>query len=198
MTEARPLKVVVIVGSVRDGRIGHLVKDWFVGQAGPREDIELDVVDLAEAALPDGLRGHFFGERPEEVVALQPRLRAADAFVVIVPEYNRGYPAALKVLIDSYGPGEWGYKPVAFVSYGSMRFGGVMAAEQLRPVFTEVGATTIRDSVAFSQVWELFGEDGSWPREPEGCNAAAKVMLDQLTWWAHALRDARAARPIGR
>jgi NAD(P)H-dependent FMN reductase len=188
--DSTPLKTAIVIGSVRDGRLAPHVANWFVDQASGRSDLELDVIDLIDAALPDGLRGHFGGERPNEVEALRPRLAAADAFVIVVPEYNRGYPGALKIAIDSFHT-EWNAKPVGFVSYGGIS-GGLRAVEQLRLVFAEVHATAIRDSVSFSNAWARFGEDGSWPTEREGCDAAASVMLDQLVWWGMALRTARA------
>ncbi len=73
----------------------------------------------------------------------------ADAFLVVTPEYNHGYPAALKELIDSvYEP--WHAKPVAFVSYGGAS-GGIRAVEQLRQVFAELHAVTLRDGVQLCQ-----------------------------------------------
>ncbi|WP_405085076.1 NADPH-dependent FMN reductase [Microbispora sp. NBC_01389] len=96
------LGIALIIGSVRDGRVAPLVANWFAAQAERRGDLALDVIDLAETRLPDGLRGHFGGDRPEEVTALRPRVDEADAFVVVTPEYNRSFPAALKLMIDSY------------------------------------------------------------------------------------------------
>ncbi|WP_433275778.1 NADPH-dependent FMN reductase [Pseudonocardia xinjiangensis] len=190
MTDER-LRLVVIIGSTREGRFGSTVADWFVGEAKQHADMEVDVLDLADAALPDRLTG--YGQPvPPQVAAVAPRLAAADAFVVVTPEYNHSYPAPLKTLVDWYGP-EWQAKPVAFVSYGGMS-GGLRAVEHLRPVFAEVHATTVRDTVSFHGAWARFGDEGR-PFEEAECSAAAKTLLDQLAWWAVALRDARAARP---
>ena len=96
--------------------------------------------------------------------SLQQALGLADAFVVVTPEYNHGYPAPLKELIDSVNA-EWQAKPVAFVSYGGVS-GGLRAVEQLRLVFAELHAVTIRDSVSFPGAWEQFDESGVL-RNPE-------------------------------
>ncbi|GLW25965.1 NADPH-dependent oxidoreductase [Microbispora triticiradicis] len=189
------LGIAMIIGSVRDGRVAPLVASWFAAQAERRDDLALDVIDLAETRLPDGMRGHFGGDRPEEVTALRPRVDEADAFVVVTPEYNRSFPAALKLMIDSYHR-EWAAKPVGFVSYGGMS-SGLRAVEQLRLVFAELHAVTVRDSVAFRSPWTLFDDDGNWPKDPAGAESAAKTMLDELVWFGRALRDARAARPYG-
>jgi NAD(P)H-dependent FMN reductase len=185
------LNLAVIVASTRKGRFGHNVAAWFTAQAEQRGDLNVDVIDLAETNLPDTLTG--FGETPpEEVRALAPRLAKADAFVIVTPEYNHSFPAPLKTAIDWYLE-EWAAKPVGFVSYGGVS-GGLRAVEQLRPIFAEVHAMTVREQVSFAAYWEKFGED-ALPLAAEACNGAAKSLLDQLTWWATALRTARTETP---
>jgi NAD(P)H-dependent FMN reductase len=113
---------------------------------------------------------------------------------VVTPEYNHGYPASLKQAID-LPRDQWHRKPVAFVSYGGVG-GGLRAVEQLRQVFAELHSVTMRDSVSFHMAWEHFDESGAL-RQPARHNAAATAMLDQLVWWATALRAARTADAAG-
>lgn len=80
------------------------------------------------------------------------------------------------------------------MSYGGIA-GGLRAVEQLRQVFAELHAVTVRDTVSFHGGAATF--DGPDPRDPESCGAAAKVLLDQLGWWGRALRQARADQPYG-
>ncbi|WP_372667026.1 NADPH-dependent FMN reductase [Amycolatopsis kentuckyensis] len=193
MSEA-PVRVAVIVGSVREGRFGPVVADWLAGVAGEHGGFAVDVVDLAESDLPMVLPA--FGAAPPpavvaEVAKVTPRLEAADAFVVVTPEYNHSYPASLKNAID-WHRGEWAAKPVAFVSYGGMS-GGLRAVEHLRAVFAELHAVTIRETVSFHGAHTRFGPDGT-PTD-DAAPIAAKTMLDQLGWWARSLTEARAVRP---
>ncbi|MFD1322096.1 NADPH-dependent FMN reductase [Micromonospora sonneratiae] len=191
----QPLQLAVLIGSVREGRFGPTVGNWFVRLARERTDLIVDVVDLAESALPMVLPAFGAEAAPEAVRALQdlsPRLSAADAFVVVTPEYNHSFPASLKNAIDWHHR-QWHAKPVAFVSYGGVS-GGLRAVEALRPVFAELHAVTIRDTVSFQNAWQQFDADGT-PRQPDECGAAAKTLLDQLTWWGHALREAKATTP---
>ncbi|MFI9250811.1 NADPH-dependent FMN reductase [Streptomyces sp. NPDC053069] len=193
-TEA-PLRVAVVVGSVREGRQGRAVTDWFLGTAAGDEGLHFDVIDLAEVDLPLVLPGWGGTPSPEAAAALRevsPRLAAADAFVVVTPEYNHSFPASLKNFIDWHHT-QWHAKPVGFVSYGGLG-GGLRAVEQLRLVFAELHATTVRDSVSLHGPWSGLGEDGA-PRDAAVCAGAAKGMLGQLTWWGRALRAARAERP---
>jgi len=191
----QPLHVAVIFGSVRDGRFGSTAGNWFVAQARERDDLVVDVVDLAEVVLPMTMPAFGGQPAPEAVDALAdltPRLAAADAFVVVTAEYNHSFPAALKNAIDWHHQ-QWQAKPVGFVSYGGMS-GGLRAVEALRLVFAELHAVTIRDTVSFHNAWRQFDADAT-PLRPDECNGAAKTMLDQLSWWAHALRDAKANSP---
>jgi NAD(P)H-dependent FMN reductase len=187
-----PLKIAVVIGSTREGRFGPVVASWFVGEARRQTnlevDLDVDVIDLAELMLP----ADYPRQPTPAVAAWTARLDAADAFVVVTPEYNHAYPAALKQAID-LARREWQAKPVAFVSYGGLS-GGLRAVEQLRQVFAELHAVTIRDTVSFHMAHSAFDADGR-PIDATGPSAAAKQLLDQLSWWARALRDARAIRP---
>jgi NAD(P)H-dependent FMN reductase len=191
----QPLQLAVILGSVRQGRFGPTVGNWFVRQARQRSGLAVDVIDLAATALPMTLPAFGAQPVPEAVLALQdltPRLAAADAFVVVTPEYNHSFPAALKNAIDWHHQ-QWRAKPVGFVSYGGIS-GGLRAVEALRLVFAELHTVTMRDTVSFHDAWRQFDAEGT-PVNLDGCNGAADTMLHQITWWAHALRDAKANSP---
>ncbi|MDQ0605392.1 NAD(P)H-dependent FMN reductase [Streptomyces canus] len=186
-----PLRVAVLVGSTREGRFGPVVTKWLSRHLEQRHDMSADVVDLAEIPLPTVFPA--FGQQPppgtEEALALMtPRLAAADAFVFVTPEYNHSYPAPLKNAIDWHNE-QWHGKPVAFVSYGGLS-GGLRAVEHLRVVMAELNATTIRNTVSFHEAWSRFDESGA-VKDP-AADTAAKALLDQLAWWGHALRTAKA------
>ena len=187
MNDSTPLRLAVIVGSTREGRFADTVARWFVGELAGRDDVVVDVLDLIDLDLP----AHLPRTRLPSVDAFAGRVDAADGFVVITPEYNHGYPAPLKQAIDLLR-GEWQAKPVGFVSYGGIS-GGLRAVEQLRQVFAEVHAVTVRDTVSFHGAWQCFA-DGR-PVDSVGPAAAVKTMLDEWAWWAEALRAARQSHP---
>lgn len=185
-SQDQPLDLAVIIGSTRAERRAPGIARWLSTQLAARDDLAVDVIDLAEVDLPAQLP---VTDDPR-AAAFLARVARADAFIVVTPEYNHGYPASLKQAIDvPYR--EWNAKPVAFVSYGGMS-GGIRAVEQLRQVFAELHAVTIRDGVAFPGI--KVSADGI-ARDADAAAGAAKVMLDELVWWALALRDARAVRP---
>ncbi|MFI6651853.1 NADPH-dependent FMN reductase [Streptomyces sp. NPDC050529] len=194
LPDTAPLKVAVIVASNREGRFAPVVADWFRSRTDGHPGIETDLLDVAGLDLPTALSRRPGPEDQALLAEVSGRLAAADAFVVITPEYNHSYPAPLKNLIDWHFT-EWQAKPVAFVSYGGVS-GGLRAVEHLRQVFAELHAVSIRDTVSFHNAGALFDDEGRH-RDPVGPDAAAKSLLDQLVWWGRALRGARAAHPYG-
>jgi NAD(P)H-dependent FMN reductase len=193
------LTLAVIVASVRQGRFGPVIAEWLRTEAKQHGRFDIDLIDLADTSLPTELPPSLEGlraveERPEPMVRLAGRLAAADAFVIVTPEYNHSFPASIKNLIDWHFT-EWQAKPVGFVSYGGYG-GGLRAVEQLRLVFTEMHSVNIRDMVSFDQHWTRFDETGQLT-DPDGPNTAARTLLDQLTWWAAALNSARQTAPYG-
>ncbi|MFE9534070.1 NADPH-dependent FMN reductase [Streptomyces sp. NPDC006691] len=190
--EQAALKLTVVIGSNREGRFAPVVADWFLARARAHHGLDIEVLDLADTELPTALSRDPSPAVAAQLAVITPKLADADAFVVITPEYNHSFPAPLKNLIDWHFA-QWQAKPVGFVSYGGIS-GGLRAVEQLRQVFAELHAVTVRDTVSFPQVHGLFDEDGEH-REPSQADAAVKKMLDQVAWWAWALRDAKEVRP---
>jgi NAD(P)H-dependent FMN reductase len=186
--------VAVIVASTREGRFAETVADWFLDLAARRLDIWIDPIDLARTHLPTRLppRHPRGGDYPEEVQPFAERIGRADGFIVITPEYNHGYPGALKNALDLVN-GEWRAKPIAFVSYGGVS-GGVRAVEQLRQVVVELHMVPMRDSVVLPLARQTFGEDG--PADPDGLiQDSVAMMFDRLVWWSRALAAARRVAP---
>lgn len=190
MNKDNDIKVLLIYGSTREGRFCDTIAGWACGEIESRNGLRLDVLDPARHEPRDELRDRL--RNGPDVAKLTARIAWADAFVVVTPEYNHGYPASLKQLIDS-AYDEWQAKPVGFVSYGGMS-GGIRAVEQLRQVFAELHAVTVRDSVSFINAWNQFDAQGSLSA-PERAQRSMHAMLTQLQWWAHALRDARSMKP---
>jgi NAD(P)H-dependent FMN reductase len=178
--------LAVIYGSNREERLCDKVGAWALSRVADHGRFEADLIDPVAMALPDRMGG----EANRTLRELRCRIEQADAFLVVTPEYNHGYPAVLKLLIDS-AHDEWRRKPAAFVSYGGIS-GGLRAVEQLRQVFAELHVVGIRDGVSIINAWERFDKRGMLS-EPLLENQALAHALDQLAWWSRALAAARAA-----
>ena len=180
---------MVISGSARGQRIGPAVADWVVGELRGLTSARIDLVDAGDVELPPHADLQPGAGGDGELARL---IDAADAYVVVTPEYNHGYPAPLKQLIDGHYR-EWMFKPAALVSYGVS--GGVLAAEQLRSVFSELHVVTTRKVVAISSPWSNLAGGRFAPGAGER-NALA-VAWSELRWWASALERQRTAHPYG-
>jgi NAD(P)H-dependent FMN reductase len=167
-----PLRLVVLTRNLDAGRFGTAVTRWFAREVERSDGFKLDLIDLSVLPLAE----------------LPARIEDADAAMIVTAEYNHAYPGDVKTAIDAVRR-PWSAKPVGFVVYGG-RSGGLRAAEQLRLVFGELHAVTIRDSLGFREEDFADGE----PVDPT-TSAAAGALLDQLAWWARVLRDARATVP---
>ena len=186
-------KLVMVVGSVREVRFGPVVASWVAERAREHGGFDVEVVDLVDIEIPISLPAEspkFAGDnypRPSGMAPLTSALESADAIILVTPEYNHSYPASLKAAIDWHFT-QWTAKPVGFVSYGGVA-GGRHAVLHLENVLTELHAVTIRDGLSFPNYFTSW-EDG----QPLDAAAPiqAKAMLDQLAWWADALRTARA------
>lgn len=126
-------KLHVILASVRQGRVGKSVADWFVHATGGDARFDIRLVDLADYPLPFDDEPHH--PRLGEYVSEHTRnwsevIGQADAFVIVTPEYNYSFPASLKNTLDHLSA-EWAMKPVAFVSYGGIS-GGLRACSSSR------------------------------------------------------------------
>ncbi|MEO6411099.1 MAG: GNAT family N-acetyltransferase [Pedococcus sp.] len=119
------MRILVLTTSTRPSRRGRAITDWFLAVAAGRRDITIDDADLAAIRLPlldepdEPASGSY---RHRHTQQWSRRVAAADAVVVVLPEYNHGMPATFKNAVD-YLSAEWAYKPVAFISYGNTSAG---------------------------------------------------------------------------
>jgi NAD(P)H-dependent FMN reductase len=192
-------KLLVIVGSTRPGRAADLVLPWLTEKATGHAAFDTEIADLRDWPLPIfgehlGTIGDFNDPTYSEplVKAWNAKIKSADAYVILTPEYNHSIPGGLKNAIDtvwlSFG---FRNKPVAFVGYSGGVAGGVRAIEHLAHVFVETESVPIRNSVVIPGVQSAFDEQGR-PVNPM-TDAAADIMLEDLAWWSAALERARAA-----
>lgn len=184
------LRIAVVIGSVRKPRLADPLAAWLERELCTIGWLDLDMIDLASVPLPM----HEMQPGGAAASPIAGRLADADGFVLLTPEYNHSFPAPLKNAIDWHFT-EWAYKPVAFVGYGGS--GGIRAIEQLRTVFPELRATTVRESVLLPMAWDHLDPDGRFV-PPPGTVRALHAMMNELRTWAQALRSHRRADPVDR
>jgi len=188
------MKIKIILGSTRPNRFSEKVGKWIYEMIKKR-GIDIEILDLRDYPLP------FFNEpiSPAEIkngsypnkVARKwaSKIREADAFIIVSPEYNHGIPAVLKNALD-YIYHEWNKKPVGFVSYGSL--GGVRAVEQLRQICIGLEMIPIPKSLHILNHWQLLDEKGNLKKGAFApLRKKAVAFLEQFVSLAKALKSAK-------
>ena len=187
-----PLDLLIFYGSVRRDRQG-IRAARFILEACSARGHNATLVDPLEDRLPllDRMYKEYApGEAPEVLERLARRIKAADAFIIVSGEYNHSIPPALSNLLDHFLE-EYFWRPSAIVCYSGGGFGGVRAAMQLRAMLCELGTPSIPSLLPVPKVQEAFDEDGR-PHD-EAYHRRAARFLDELEWYANALKAARGA-----
>lgn len=183
------IKVAIIIGSTRPGRVGESVARWVYELASKRKDAEFELVDIQDFNLPlldepvPPSQGRY--SKPHTKV-WAAKIDSFDGYVFVTPEYNHGICGALKNAID-FLYREWNNKAAGFVGYGSV--GGVRAVEQLRLVMAEVQVATVRSQVALSLFTDF--ENFTTFKPVSHQDQLLNQMLDQLVAWGGAMKTLR-------
>lgn len=178
MTNQKNLSVVL--GTARDGRHSEKAMAGLIAAAKERgwDVTEIDVRDHSQEQT----------DRSAGDAVFRSMLEAADAFVLVTPEYNHGYPGELKMLLDRQR-GEFARKPVGIVAVSAGSTGGARVAQALLPVLNTIRAVVVQPTVQLSKVREY--ED---PFSEERHRGLLESMLAELEFYAVPLREARARR----
>ena len=177
------LSIPVILGTTRQGRRSAHAAGFVLAQTQKRAGVEADLIDVR--SLP--LRLDDAGEQIK-IPAFSEAMRRSDALILVVPEYNHGYPGLLKHALDT-NLEEYIHKAVGICGVSAGPFGGTRVIEQLLPVMRELGLVTIFTDVNFSQVEKLFGENGELL--DDSFFRRVDAFLDELIWMARVLRQGR-------
>jgi NAD(P)H-dependent FMN reductase len=187
---SRPV-LQIIAASTRPGRRGIAVARWLQQLARAHGGFDVELVDLAEVALPvfdepnhPRLR-QYVHQHTKDWSATVDR---ADAYVFVFPEYNHSFPASLKNALD-YLSAEWADKPAGLVTYGGVS-AGLRAAAALKPVLAALRVVPVVEAVSVPFFAQFLTEDDEFVPNAE-LEAGGKAMLDELARLAPALRRLR-------
>ena len=186
-------KILVFYGSYRSTRVGIRMADFVVSELRGR-GAEAELIDAREVGLPilDRMYKEYpKGSAPPTMEALAAKIRAADAFVFVIGEYNWGPQPGLKNLTDHFLE-EWYWRPAALVSYSPGRLGGVRASAAWHTVLSEMGMVVVSSTVAVGSIEHTIDEQGK-PLGDAGqfTQKAFHRLADDLAWWTSAAREQR-------
>jgi len=185
-------RLMIIVGSVRPGRVGLPIARWAQERAEAHGGFEVDFVDLAELALPfmdEPLHPILRQYSKPHTFAWSERVEAADAFLFVTPEYNHSYAPALKNALDFLNK-EWWRKPVGFVSYGGVS-GGTRGVVALTTSTSGLGMVKIGANLEINFPGKMIADGVFVPGEKE--SAVIEKELGELIELSDALTPSRLA-----
>jgi NAD(P)H-dependent FMN reductase len=181
------LKLMIVVGSVRPGRIGLPIAEWVRSAAEAHGGFDIDFADLAEVALPlmdEPNHPRLRSYTKQHTLDWSARVAAADGFVFVTPEYNHSFSPALKNALD-YLSSEWWRKPVGFVSYGGVS-GGSRGVTALEPVIVGLGMVRTGAEVELPFAGAQVADGAFAPGEKE--TAVLEKLLSELSTEAEILK----------
>jgi len=184
------VKLTVVLASVRDGRAGEAIAQWFVTRAKEHGKFDIEMADLKELNLP--IMNEPQHPRLKKYVHESSKrwsgiVGGSDAFVFVTPEYNYTMPPALVNALDTLYH-EWTYKPVAFVSYGGVS-GGIRSVQTAKLMVTGFKMMPMVEAVNIPFYSQLM-QDGVF-KSNETHDKAVGPMLDELARWSEALKSLR-------
>lgn len=180
----QPLFIPVILGTVRQGRQSEYVAKFLVEQIGQRQDVKTELVDIRNIPIATNDEGESIKD-PQ----FSATVERADGLIIVVPEYNHGYPGMLKHVLDTCLK-EYIHKAVGLCGVSAGAFGGIRVIENLLPVMRELGLMTIFYDLNFSHVQDLFDESGNLIDKPTYIRRMERFM-NELIWMSKVLRYGR-------
>ena len=182
------MKVVIITGSVRTGRQTQKAAQYLQKELEIRA-IETAIIDLAEYSLPImEERISRNPEAPSAALEISEKLKAADAIVLVTPEYHGSFSGVLKNALDYFGP-EFSKKVVGVVTVSGGRMGGINASVQLQHVILSMGAFPLPQKLLVGEIQNAF--DDALNPQTELLGKQAAKFIEEFTWFAEAIRVAK-------
>lgn len=176
------MHLVILSASVRQGRNSHRVALYFQNYIEERKLATVDLVDLAAYNFPVfEERLQYMADPAENILDFRDRISRADGIVLVTPEYNGGYPASLKNVIDLLYK-EWQRKPIGLATVSAGLFGGAQVMTSLVFSLWKIGALVVPAMFPVPQVQNHYNEEGI-PTEKEATDKRAKKFMDELVWY---------------
>ncbi len=182
------VKIGIIIGSTRPGRLGEAVAKWTFELSKKRSDAEFELVDIMDYDLPllDEPKPASVQEYSKEhTKKWSAKIAEFDGYIFVTPEYNHSTSAALKNALDFLYK-EWTDKAAGFVSYGSI--GGARAVEALRTIMAQFKIADVREQVMFFLADDFEG--GALKPKPRH-EKSLNTLFNQVIAWSTAMKTLR-------
>lgn len=178
------LFIPVILGTPRKGRQSEYVARFLVEQISTRDRLYTELIDIKNLAIATDDAGESVKD-PQ----FSATMERADGLIIVVPEYNHGYPGMLKHVLDTCLK-EYIHKAVGLCGVSAGSFGGTRVIQNLLPVMRELGLVTIFYDLNFANVQQLFDESGNLIDKPTYIRRMERFM-NELIWMSTVLKYGR-------
>lgn len=200
------MNLLVFLGSVRDStppkppRLGQRVAlacTRYLQAANADKEVQVEIIDPLDYLLDPVFKPHFSypkGQAPEHLERLAAKIKAADGYVMVSPEYNHVMSPALMHLLNHFGNALFSFKPSAIVTYSGGQCGGMRAAVNMRTCLSELGCLPVSAMIHIPKAQDVFEENGRYQASVDQVawhNYLARTFT-QLHWWATATKAHRA------
>ncbi len=189
-------RILVVYGSYRSDRKGIRLADFVVASLRARGESPelLDAKFIGLPMLDRMYKEYAKGEAPVEMEATAAKIRAADAFVFVVGEYNWGIQPGLKNLTDHFLE-EWFWRPAAIVSYSGGRLSGARSNFLWHGTLSEMGMLVISSTLTVGPISQILNATGEPIAEAgQQLQGAFPRFADDLAWWTEAAKYQRARK----
>jgi len=185
MPETKP-HIAIISASVREGRVSHRVALFFNKFLTDKGLATSEILDLNEYQFPIFNERLRFQKSPsEKVLEFAGKIKSADGVIIVTPEYNGGYPASLKNVVDLLYD-EWHHKPIAIATVSNGAFGGTQVITSLQFSLWKIRAIVVPATFPCPEADKNFGPDGSNDKEFDNKRAAG--FIKELLWFIESER----------
>ncbi|GAC1400621.1 MAG: NAD(P)H-dependent oxidoreductase [Sediminibacterium sp.] len=173
--------ITIISASVRTARNSHRVALYFKKYLEENNLATVEILDLNEYQFPVfNERLRFQTNPPANVLAFAEKIKTTEGVLIVTPEYNGGYPASLKNVVDLLYD-EWHRKPIAIATISDGIFGGTQVITSLQFSLWKIRAWTVPAMFPVPKVREVFDEAGN-PSDKEGTDKRASLFIKELLW----------------
>lgn len=171
--------IPVVLGTARVGRQSEGIAKYIFSKLSARQDMKTQLVDVKDHLLDHTIPPW---ENNDITKPWRDIVKQAQAFVIVVPEYNHGYPGEFKLVWDQGSKEDYGGKPVLLCGVSGGPFGGARVVENLVPVMRELGLVALSTALYFPNVGDLLklSKEDLNKQYQERIDAAVQVLLDHL------------------
>ena len=199
------MKFLLFLGTSRDSspprpkRLGlrvakaclqHIESQRFKSQDN---DLEIELVDVLDYPLESVFKPHFAyakGRAPAKLEALAEKIKTADGYIMVSPEYNHSMSPALANLLNHFGSSLFSYKPSIIMTYSAGQWGGARAAVNMRTYLAELGCLPVSAMIHIPKAQKVFTQEGSYEinQNETEWESYFERGFSQLIWWTEACK----------